>query len=329
MTKTTSWWSTGLVCLLAALSVPAAALAQTQPQAWPTRPVRWVVPFGAGGASDTVARILSQKLSERWGQQVVVDNKPGANTLIGATDVARAAPDGYTLLHPLNATLTINRFAFGKLPYDPQKDFTPVALIATLPAVFVSNDSLPIKSINDLVTLAKKDPGRITIGVASVSLQLAAELFLRDAGIKLEYIQYKSGIEMTRGLLTGEIHVGIDPLVANLPYIKQGRLHGLATNGPQRIAALPDMPTLAELGYRNSEAPGWHAVIAPAHLKKEVQQKIQDDLRAVLALPDVREKFLGFGLEATWGSAEQLSALIETESAKLGPVIKQMGIKLD
>lgn len=328
----TQWTRRGLALLLGAMACTTLAQAQTPAAGqapWPQRPVRWVVPFGAGGPSDVVARLMALKLGERWGQSVVVDNKPGANTIIGATDVARAAPDGYTLFQPLNSTFSINKFAYGKLPYDLDRNFQPIALLATLPGVFVSNDTLPIKSIADLVRQARENPGKVTVGGATVGLQIGIEMFARDAQISLQYVPYKSGVEVTRALLAGEINVGFDPVVANAPYIKQGKLHALASNGPTRTAALPEMPTLAELGYRNSEAVILHPLLAPAGTPPEIVTRIQNDVRVVLEQPDVVERFRALGFEPTWKTAAEVREALHADAARMGPIIKSLGIKLD
>lgn len=316
-----------VLCSLALLLVSNAA--QAQQAAWPTKSVRWIVPFGAGGAADAVARTLAQKLSEKWGQPVLVDNRPGANTVIGASEGMRAAPDGYTLFQAINSTLTLNPFTFSKLPYDPIRDFTQIALIAGVPMVFVSNDTLPAKSIPELIALAKTRPGIITVGGGSVSIQLALERFSRDAGVKFTYVPYKSGIDVTKGMLSGEIQVAIDGAVAYLPHAKTGKVRILATNSPQRAGSLPDIPALAEFGLRNSEAGLWHGLMAPMGLPKNIKQKIEADLRVVLALPDVKERMTSLGLEPMWGTSEQFIKLIETESAAMGPLAKELGLKMD
>lgn len=316
-----------LAVALAACSVlPAAA---QQASNWPTRTVRWIVPFAAGGTADATARHIAQKLTERWGQAVMVDNKPGAHTAIAAAEAARAAPDGYTLFQPINSTLTVNPFAFGKLPYDPQKDFTPIALMAMVPLIFVANDSLPAKTMPELIALAKKDPNAITMGGGVVGVQLAVERFLRDAGVKARYVPYKSGADVTKGLLSGEIQSGMDGVPAYPPLFKSGKLRPLATNSATRIASLPDVPTLGELGLKNSESPMWHGLMAPAGLPAAIQKKISEDLRAVLAMPDLRERMLGLGLEPAWSSPDELTKLVQTEAAALGPLIKDLNIKLD
>jgi tripartite-type tricarboxylate transporter receptor subunit TctC len=296
---------------------------------YPNRPVRWIVPFAAGGTADAAARHIAQKLTEKWGQQVLVDNKPGANTVIAAVEATRAAPDGYTLFQPINSTLTVNPYAFSKLPYDPLKDFTPIAVMAWVPLIIVANDTMPAKSLEEYVSMAKKSPDSITIGGGVVGVQLAAERFLRDAGVKVRYVPYKSGADVTKGLLSGEIQSGLDGVPAYPPLFKAGKLRPLATNSLKRISALPDVPTLTELGFKNSEAPMWHGLMGPAGLPADIQKKIATDLQAVLAMPDLRERMAGLGLEANWVGSDDFVKLIKTESANLGPLVKDLGIKLD
>ena len=298
-------------------------------QAWPTRPVRWIVPFAPGGGSDAVARLMAQKLTEKWGQQVVVENKPGANTTIAAVEAARAAPDGYTLFQAINSTLTLNPYAFSKLPYQPMRDFTHIALISEVPMVIISNASVPVKSFAELVTLAKAQPGVLTIGGGSVGAQLMIERFSRDAKIKLLYVPYKSGIDVTKGLLSGEIQLGMDGAAQYLQLLQGGKVRILATNSPQRASSLPNVPTLVEAGYRNSEAGVWNALVAPAGLPSSIRDKIAQDLRDVLAAPDVKEKLSSLGLEPKWGSADQLVKLIESEGAAMEPLVKELGLKMD
>ncbi|WP_066739307.1 tripartite tricarboxylate transporter substrate binding protein [Cupriavidus sp. D384] len=296
---------------------------------WPTRAVRVVVPFGPGGPADVVARAIGQRLSERWGQSVIIDNKPGGNTTIGAVDVVRAAPDGYTLLQAINSTLTVNRFTFSKLPYNVQSDFVPISLVANVPVVLVSNPKVPAKSMAEFLALARAHPGKYTIGGGTVGLQLAAERLSRDAKIQLQYVPYKSGADVTRALAGGEIDMAVDGIAANLPFIRQGKMRALATNDTKRIPALPDVPTLAEAGLMNSEAGLWHAILAPRGLPKDIQQKIQHDIAAVLSLPDIRQRFAELGMEATASTSEELSQKIESESKALGPLIKDLGLKMD
>ncbi|MES2484005.1 MAG: tripartite tricarboxylate transporter substrate binding protein [Pseudomonadota bacterium] len=320
------------VCLplagIVSAGIGRSAQAQTA-AAWPTRGVRWVVPFAPGGAADALARLMALKLTEKWGQTVLVDNKPGANTVIGATEVMRAPPDGYTLFQAINSTLTLNPHTFSKLAYDPIRDFSHIALLGVVPIVLVSNAALPAKTIPELVALAKARPGTISMGGGSVGIQLAVERFSRDAGIKFAYVPYKSGIEVTRGLLSGEIQVGMDASVQYPAFVKEGKLRILATNSPQRVPSLPDVPTLAESGYRNSEIGLWHAMLAPVGLAPDIRQKIEADIRVVLAMPDVVQKLSSLGIEAMWGSSEQVVKLIQTESAAMAPLVKELGLKMD
>lgn len=317
--------------LLAAVLCFAAASQNALSQAtrWPSHTVRLIVPFAAGGAADVVARTLGQHLSERWGQPVVIDNRPGGNTAIAATETARARPDGYTLFQAINSTLTVNQFTFGKLPYDVARDFTPVALVATVPIVLLAGEKLPAKNVADLVAKARANPGKITVGGGSVGIQLAVERFSRDAKVQFQYVPYKSGVEVTRALLSGEVDLAMDAVGANVPYIKSGKVRVLATNDPQRMTQYPDVPTLAELGFKNSEAGLWHAILAPAGLPHDVQAKISEDLRAVLELPDVKERFVSLGIEGRWGGPDRVVEAIRVESSKFGPLIKELGIRME
>ena len=316
-----------IICAAGLLLVSLAPSANAQ--AWPTKPVRWIVPFAAGGAADAIARTLGTKLSERWGQQVLVDNKPGANTVIGASEAAHAAPDGYTLFQALNSTLSLNPYTFSKLSYDPMKDFTHISMIAAVPVIFVSNDSLPAKNIQELVALAKSKPGTITVGYGNVATQLAIERFSRDAGIKLSLVPYKSGVDITKGLLSGEIQMGVDGATQYQPLAKLGKVRILATNNPRKISSLPDVPTLIELGYKNSEAGLWHGVSAPAGLPKAIKDRIEADLKAVLQMPDVIEKMGMLGLEPSWSSSVDYVKTIQAEAAVMQPLVKELGLKMD
>ena len=315
-----------LAAVAAAFSASGTALADSK---WPTRPVRVVVPVAAGGPADAVARAVGQKLGERWGQPVIIDNKPGANTAIGASEVARAAPDGYTLLQAVNSTLTINPFTFAKLPYNVKQDFVPVSLVASVPIVLFASAKFPAKTFPEFLALARANPGKYTVGGGTVGLQLAVERLSRDAGIKLTYVPYKSGADVTRGLAGGDIDLAMDGIPANLPFIKEGKMRALVVSDAKRVSVLPEVPTLPELGLRNSDAPLWHAIVAPAGLPKDIQQKIQDDLRAVLAMPDIRQRFHDLGMEAASSTPEALATMISSESGKLSPLIKELGLRMD
>jgi tripartite-type tricarboxylate transporter receptor subunit TctC len=296
---------------------------------WPTKPIRYIVPFAPGGPGDVTGRMVAQKLSEMWGQQVVVDNKAGGNTVIGAVEAARAAPDGYTLFQPMNSTLTINQFAMSKMPYDSVRDYTHIGVIAAVPLLVMANDTLPAKNIKELIAYAKANPGKVTVGGGNIGQQLAVERFVRDSGAKVTYVPYKSGADVTKALLSGEIQVGFDGVPAYPAFIKSGRLRALATNSPKRIALLPDVPSLTESGLQHSEAPIWHALVAPAGLAPEIRAKIARDVQAVLAMPDIKERMGSLGLEPSWMNADGFVNLIRTESATNGPIVKDLGIKME
>lgn len=317
---------TGLLVLCGAMT--GAVQAQSvQQSAWPTRAVRWIVPFGAGGTADAAARHITQKLAQRWGQAIIIENRPGGNTAIAASEAARSAPDGYTLFQPMNSTFTVNPFVFNKLPYDPRA-FTPIGMLVSVPLIIVANDSMPAQTIEEYIALAKKTPDSVTLGAGDIGVQLNAERFLRAANIKARIVPYKSGADVMRGLLSSEIQTGLDGVPAYPPYIKSGKLRVLATNSPTRISVLPDVPTLKEIGLENSGGPLWHGLVAPAGVSPEIQQKISADLKAVLAMPDLRARIQELGLEPNWLSPNEFVAQIDRETAQMEPVIKELGIKL-
>jgi tripartite-type tricarboxylate transporter receptor subunit TctC len=314
--------------VLAACALSAAG--QTAAPAWPTRTVRWIVSFAPGGSADGLARTVAQKLTERWGQQVIVDNKPGGNTIIAAMEVVRAAPDGYTLLQSVNSTLTMNPFAAVKLPYDPQRDFTPISQVTTVPMIWVANPTLPATTLQEFVAYAKSHPDEVTVGSASIVSQTAIEGFARDWGLKLRLVPYKSGVDITKALLGGEIQVGFDGAAVYPPHVKSGKLRGLATTSGKRLDMFGGaVPTVVEQGLQKTAVPVWYAVMGPAGLPEAVRNKIAADLKDVMALPDVRAKMSEIGMESNWAPSEDLVKLIRSESAVVGPLVKELGIKIE
>lgn len=319
--------------LLAAVALAAASLAapstHAQSQGWPARPVRWIVPFPAGGPADVLARTVAQKLSDKWGQQVMVDNKPGAYTLIGASEAVRAAPDGYTLFQPIDNTLTMNQFMFSKLPYHPLKDFTHITQLAGLPLALIANEHLPAKTVPELVAAMQAKPGTVAFGSSTPMTQVGIEKFSRDAKVKLVMVPYKGSADVMKAMLSGEIVASIDGLAPYVGLIKSGKLRVLAISGAKRSAAFPDVPTFTELGLRNSDQRVWNGLSAPAGLPRDVHARILADVQAVLALPDVKERLAGAGLEPIGSSSEAFVEAIQAESTRMGPLIKELGIKLD
>jgi tripartite-type tricarboxylate transporter receptor subunit TctC len=321
-----------IISKLAALAlVGASALSATaQTATWPTRPVRLVVSFAAGGSADGLARSVGQKLAERWGQPVNVDNKPGGNTIISAMETVRAAPDGHTLFQSVNSTLTMNPFAASKLPYDPVRDFTPISQVTSVPMIWAGSDKLPAKTMQEFVAYSKANPDEVTVGIASVVAQAAVEQFARDWGLKFRLVPYKSGVDITKALLSGDIQAGFDGAAVYPPHIKSGKLRGLATTGSKRLDMFGGaVPALAETGFLKTEVPIWFAILAPAGLAEPIRNKIAADLKVVMALPEIRAKLSDIGMESHWSSPEDLAKLIRSESAVVGPLVKELGIKID
>ena len=303
-------------------------LAGAQTGKWPSRPVRVIVPWGAGGGSDVTARLFAEKLSERWGQQVIVENKPGANTVIAAVEVARAAPDGHTLFLPSNSTLTVNQHTHSKLPYDPLRDYSYIGIVTGISLVLVGSNKLQARTLPDVLALARKNPDTLTIG-SGAGVQLQAEQWMRDWGVKFRYIPYKSGADVTRAVLSGEVDLGLDGTPNNQPHVLSGAMKGLAVNTAKRLPSMPNVPTLDELGVPHSAPPVYNSFVAPAGLPVDLQRRISADIQAVIAMQDVRDKLAGLGVEPMWVGGEELGRRVRLESEKLGPLIRELGIKMD
>lgn len=317
-------WALVAILSIACINAPA------QTQSWPTRSVRWIVPFAAGGTSDGMSRLLAERLSEKWGQAVVVDNRPGGFTVVSAVEAKNAAPDGYTLYLTFNGTMTMNPFALSNLPYDPQRDFTPIAVFVDIPVMFITNNTLPIKTMRDFVDYVKKNPDKVSIGYAGPANQIVIGQIARELGLKFVVVPYKSGVDVTRALLSGEINAAVDAATTYPQHFKDGKLRGLAITGKKRLASVPDVPTLTEVGVtRFYEIPQWTGLSAPAGLPASIRNKIVADLQEVTARPDVQQRLTELGLVPTWVGPEEMAKLITTELALMGPIVKEMGIKLN
>ena len=297
---------------------------------WPARPVRWIVPWGAGGAADLTARAIAQKLAERWGQQVIVDNKPGGGTIVAAVEASRAAPDGYTLFMPIAQTMTSNQFLYSKLPYDPMRDFTPICMLAGLPLILLAGERAPATTLPEIIELARKKPDTLTVGSAGGS-QIQVEQWMRDWGVKFRFVPYKSGIDVTKALLGGEIQYALDAIPGNLAHIRAGKMKGVALNTSKRMSMVPDVPTLDELRIKHTEPQIWHALVAPPRLPSALQSRIYTDVQAVLAMPDVIDKLSkDLGVEPIVGvGPEEFMRRVRAESAVVGPLVKELGLKVD
>ena len=317
-----------ITCCVAALAAVATVQAQTQP--YPTRPIRLVVSFAAGGGVDLVARLIGQKLSEAWSQQVVIDNRPGAGGNVSAELVAKSLPDGYTI-YLSSASVVVNASLYKTLPYDPLKDFAPVTLLVNAHNVLVSHPSLPAKNIRELIALAKKKPGQINYAStgSGSSGHLAMELFRSMAGIELTHIPYKVIGQTTADLLSGQVSLWFPTMPGVLQHIKGGRMTALGVSGSRRAPALPNVPTIAEAGVPGYDASTWYPLLAPAGTPTAIVDKMNAQLVAILASADVREKLQAQGIEPVGSTPAQLGAHLKSEMVKWEKVVRLSGAKVD
>lgn len=300
-------------------------------QEYPSRPIKLVVPYAPGGATDILGRTLAEKLSQSIGQPVVVDNKPGAGGLIGANFVAKSPADGYTLLVSSAATHAINKFLYSSMPYDQVKDFASVTLLATYPNVLVVHPSVPAKSVSELIDLAKAKPGTLNFastGVGGTS-HLAGELFKMMTGTDIVHVAYKGSGPAVTDLLGGQVPMMFDSVASALPHVTAGKLRALGVTGKSRSPALPQVPTVAESGLPGFEASAWNGINAPAGTPPQVLRRLNAEILKVLALPEVKERFAKVGAEPAGGTPEQFDAFMAAETEKWGKVVKQSGAKAD
>ena len=298
-------------------------------QGFPSRPVRFVVPFAPGGSTDTLARAIGQKLSDYLGEQVVVDNRPGANGDIGMQLVARAAPDGYTVVLGYIANLGIGPSLYEKMPYDPVRDFAPITHVAGASNILVVHPSVPAKDFKGFIAYAKANPGQVNFasaGVASVG-HLTGELINNLAGINMVHVPYKGSGQAITDLVGGHVKVMISGMASTLPHVRTGKLRGLATTGAKRTPATPDIPTIAESGFPGFEASSWFGVLAPAGTPKPVISRLHGDIVKALQQPDVRQRLENVGFEIVGSTPEAFAAYIRSEIRKWEKVVKASGAK--
>jgi tripartite-type tricarboxylate transporter receptor subunit TctC len=295
---------------------------------FPNRPVRLVVPYAAGGTTDALGRIVAQKLSEQWGQNVYLDFKPGAGTVIGAGIVASAPADGYTWLLAVN-THVINEFLMAKLPYHPIKDFTPLATLSKTDYILLVNSALPVKSLQEFIATAKAKPDAINFGTHGVGglTHVAVSLFESQAGIKLNLVPYKG--TALPGMLTGEVQTEFDALASTLPHIQAGKLIPLATTGTNRMKALPEVPTFKEAGVPDFDVTIWYGLLGPAGVPKPIVDKIQAGVAKALASPEAASKMGTLGLETFVSNADDFGKMMKADSIKYGEVIRKANIKAE
>jgi tripartite-type tricarboxylate transporter receptor subunit TctC len=298
-------------------------------QPYPSKPVRIVVPFAAGGAVDQLARILGAKLQESFGQPVVVENRPGAGGTTGSNDVAKSPPDGYTILQNTNGQ-AISPAIYRTLPFDTLRDFIPVTQLVTTSTVVVANTKLPVRSAKELIALAKAKPGGLNYGMTGVgnSLHLTMEMFMRAAGIDIQAIPYRGDAPLNTALIAGEIDVAVVPLVAILPHVQSGAMRALAVNSARRSALLPDVPTLSEDAVPGFEASGWQAWFVPAKTPPEIVATIHRAVAKMIEDPAVAKRLLAMGNEPVGSTPEAFTAKFNDDVARFAKLIKDAGIPL-
>lgn len=309
--------------VLAALCSAAAA------QHYPAKAVRIIVGYPPGGPTDVVARLVAQKLTESWGQQVLVDNRPGASGMIGAELAARAAPDGHTLL-VVPVTYAVTPSLFTKMSYDAEKDLAAVAQLAAAPFILVVHPTLPVKTVTDLVALARSRPGQLNYASASTGgmPHLAGELFNTMTGVKMTHIPYKGAAPATTDLLSGQVSLMFNNMLSAMPQVKAGRLRAIAVTSLKRSSAAPGLPSIAET-VKGYEASGWYGAFAPATTPSSLVTRINGDMNRAMKLPEVMQRLAGDGVEAVGSTPEQFAAYLKQEIAKWGKVVKASGARAD
>ena len=315
--------------LLAISLVDALVISSATAQDYPNRTIRIIVPFTPGGATDVVTRIVAQKLSEQTGRQVVTDNRGGAGGIVGAEAVAKAPPDGYTLVMGTSGTHAINVSLYPKLPYDPVKDFAPVTRTAVLPSMILAHPSVPATNVRELIAIAKKNPGQLTYASSGSAQYLTGALFTSMAQIDMLHVPYKGGGQAMPAQLGGEVALSFSTVVSSLPHVKSGRLRGLAVTSAKRTPAAPEFPTVAESGLPGYEAVSWYGVLAPAGTPRDIVTRLNTEVVRALKLPEVRQLMLAQGAEPVSESPEQFAALIKSDIAKWGDVVRKSGAKAD
>lgn len=317
----------------AAIAACSTALALTaiaaQPENYPTRPIRIVVPFTPGGSNDLIGRIIGQKLSDAWGQPVIIDNRPGGGSTIGVQVVVNATPDGHTLLTTSGGIAT--SVSLYKLSYDPRKDLSPVALLAQMPYLIAAHPSLPAKTAQELIALAKAQPGKLAFSSsgAGTSSHLAGEMFKSAAKINMLHVPYKGGGPAVLAAVGGEVQLTFNVITGPLPMVRSNKLRAIAVTGAKRAEAAPDIPTVAESGLPGFEMIAWYNTFAPARTPNGIVNKLNAEINRILQLPDVRDKLRSQGVAAMTGTPADLGKYLDFEVDRWAKVIKEAGIKLN
>ncbi len=317
--------------ILAALALGLGLGAQAQAPAYPSKPIRLVVPFTPGGVTDTSGRLIAEQLGKRLGQQVIVDNKPGASGNIGTQLVASDEDDGYTLLLGFDGTMVINPHVFPKVGFDTLKDFAPIGKIGDAVLILVAHPNFPAKSLKDVIALSKSQAGGLSYGTSGTggTPHIAGELLKQRTGANLVHVPYKGGGQAMTDVLGGNIPLVYTAIAGAIPHVKSGKLHPVAVSSAKRASSLPDVPTFIENGVTDFESNSWVALLAPVKTPKAIVDKLNTELNAVLNDPEVREKLTGMGITATPGSADKFGEEMKRDLARYGQVVKAANIKAE
>ena len=303
---------------MAMIAVVASAAPADPKESYPTRPIRIIVAYTPAGTTDILARFIGQKMTESWGQPVIVENRPGANGNIGTEIAARATPDGYTITMGTAATHSINNTLYPKLAWHAQRDFEPISLVAVVPNLLVVNNALPVKSVKELIAFAKANPGKLTFGSPGVgaTAHLSMELFKTLTGTSMVHVPYKGSAGVLADVMAGQIQLAMDNIPVYLPQAKAGKIRALAVSSPQRTPAAPEIPTVAEAGVPGFEALSWFGLLAPAKTPRPIVGKLAAETRRILNLPDINERISALGAQPIGGTPREYAAFIQTEIAK-------------
>ena len=310
---------------LGLLALPSPAFAQS----YPSRPITLIVPFAPGGPADFIGRLIGLKLAEELGQQVVVDNRSGANTIVGAQAVARAKPDGYTLLLAIDGTLVMNPFLYANLPYDPFKEFVPVTQVAAVPSALTANIKVQPNTLKEVIEAERAKPGTFQIGVSTPTSQVAIGLLNQLAGTSMTMVPYRGGTTQITGLLAGDIPLGHESVNVSLPLYRDKKIKIIALTGTKRLALAPEIPIFAET-FPGFDLGIWQSVVAPAGTPKEIVDRLHASIKKVMEMQEVRDKFTAAGIEPTVSaSPAEFAAFVKTQAETRAKVIKQVGIKIE
>jgi len=317
-----------IAVLAAAVLAPLSAV---QAQAWPSKTIRYIVPFAPGGTTDILGRIVAKGLSETLGQTVIVDNRPGQAGSLGAAELARAAPDGHTLGGGTISSHAINLALYSKLPYDPLKDFAPITMLATQPNMLVVHATLPAKNVKEFIALAKSRPGQLNFGSAGsgTSQHISGEMFKTLTGVQMQHVPYKGSGQMVPDLLAGYVQLAFENIATAYPHAKTGKLRALAVTSAKRSFVAPEVPTMQEAGVPNYDISSWQAMFAPANTPAAVVSRLNVEVNKILKSPATQKTFTDLGLDTGGGSPEELAAYVRKEIPRLGKIVRDSGAKVD